>query len=259
MTDREKKIFEGPHGQKLQFFNCDTIGLVAGDVISKKEYAPNDDFMPRHGWTVYDIGAHVGVYSCWAACYGARVYAFEADISGPDSAYSLLVKNIFLNGFNNPVMDGNFITPFPVAVAANAGRQLFRFGLEDLGNTLCHDMPRIDPEREPFEVGAVSFRSILDGKFCAGPINLLKMDIEGAEYECFASIAALPDWKEVLAPVERIAMEWHPVGDIGVIANLLTASGFDVELFPKWGANESGWGYGNLYAIRPCLGKVPRA
>lgn len=86
------------------------------EIWSNRVYTPLNDEM-QSGCIVVDIGAHVGIFSIFAASDsdGIRVLSYEPH---PDD-FRLLTENIRLNGLKN-------IEPFPSAVSGASGkRKLF--------------------------------------------------------------------------------------------------------------------------------------
>ncbi len=150
----------------------------------------------HRGMTIVDCGAHVGYYSLLAARLvegQGRVYAFEPT---PES-YSVLVKNIELNGYDN-------VVAVRKAVAEKAGiRALYeskrRTGTNSLYGTRISSGP-------PLTVEAITLDEFLESE--GWPyVHLIKMDIEGAE------LAAL-DGAQVLLRRQRqlkLIVEFSPV------------------------------------------------
>lgn len=69
-------------------------------------------------------------------------------------------------------------------------------------------------------------------------IDLLKMDIEGAEAEVFGSLD-----NSLLKRIRRIALEYHPTVQVEVLRQKLSASGFSTRV------RDDGNGYGMLFAL----------
>jgi FkbM family methyltransferase len=131
----------------------------------------------RPGVTVLDVGANIGLYTLLAAKRGARVYAVEAD---PLNA-AVLRHHVEINGFREQV------TVFEMA--ATDGQRtvpLFRNPLNLGESNICS-------RGEP--CGTVPGRMLdsLDLR----PIDVCKMDIEGAELMALtgmqATLARSPD------------------------------------------------------------------
>ena len=84
----------------------------------------------------------------------------------------------------------------------------------------------------------------------AGPIDLLKMDIEGGEYEL------LEDPRFAALPVSRLVLEWHKTIDHpdgkAWCERRLTSLGYTV-VQGKWSSEHNGllWGFRNAHLPAP--------
>jgi FkbM family methyltransferase len=182
-------------------------GTTDSEVIG--EVWRNDYRVPPEGFsgTVVDIGANVGAFSVLAAKAGSkRVVAFE-----PESAnLNRLVHHMDLNGVAHRIVAyGEAVTGLGLpVVTVNTG-----------GGA------RVEPASDPWDdtVQSLTLAALLDG---FGPVELLKMDIEGGEYEAFAACPA-----SALALVERIALEFH-----GPAMPHLTHLDEDGKHLERWGA-----------------------
>ena len=137
----------------------------------------------RPGDVVLDIGANIGYYTMMMAGIvgdAGLVYAIEPEPRN----YRLLGDNVRLNG-----MDGRVET-FPLAASDRVGTaRLFVSAYSNL-NTLFPDS--YDGMRTPgiadaaIETPMTDLSSFLEGK---RPVDLLRMDIEGAEVEVLGGLA----------------------------------------------------------------------
>lgn len=121
---------------------------------------------------VVEIGAHVGVVSMWLARrYGCTVWAFEP----AEGNYRRLVANIALNGVGDQVKAGR------IAVTAD-GRDVTLVSAVD-GNSGSYSIHMTDGlTRETAQSVTLGWQLQMLGK----PIDLLKIDCEGAEFEILA-------------------------------------------------------------------------
>ena len=155
----------------------------------------------RNGGTVLDLGAHVGLFTLLALVHGARhVVAVEPIAEN----YDLLVQNL---DDNNDRVDGEAIC-VNAAVGLPVGRPLFVTGVGScarfaVGHDECPAPPAAIPEMTLDELLAVD---LFVDRHGLTDVNVVKVDIEGSEYELFeqASDAA------ILA-CRRIVMEFHGV------------------------------------------------
>ena len=122
----------------------------------------------KEGNVVVDLGANIGYYSLLAArLVGSkgRVYAFEPEPTN----YSLLLKNIELNGYHN-------IIPVSKAVSNAVGTVRLFLDNQDTGaHTICEP----GKKGKPIEVESVTLDEFFKDR--EPRIDVIKMDIEGAE------------------------------------------------------------------------------
>ena len=134
----------------------------------------------REGDVVVDAGAHHGLYSLLSSRYvgeRGRVFAFEP----LPSNYRTLIKNIAMNGADN-------VEAFNLAVAHKRGRARFN----KYNDGMMSDYGRM-------EVDVVALTDVIETH-----IDVLKVDVEGAEYEVL--LGAQP----LLSESTRIFCEVHP-------------------------------------------------
>ena len=132
----------------------------------------------KEGDVVLDLGANVGYYSLLAARLigeKGKVYAFEPEPVN----YSLLLKNIELNGYDN-------VVAVQKAVSNVAGKVRLFLDKKDTG---AHTIYQPDDEREFTEVESVILDDFFKDK--EHPINVIKMDVEGAEMAVFSGMSRI--------------------------------------------------------------------
>ena len=104
MSDISKKniLVDFVSGYKIK---CDGIDLSAiAETGVLEDYQKLKEFEIKKGDIVFDIGAHIGSFSMYAAHKGAIVYAFEPT----KTSYDRLVENIKINGYENRVKAYNY-------------------------------------------------------------------------------------------------------------------------------------------------------
>ena len=148
-------------------------------------------FSIRDGWTVADLGGQKGIFSVLAATSAkdVKVYTFEP---APEN-FASLRQNLELNALSN-------VKSFNLAVGSEDGEAILHLAAESGCNSLIQRSDvtkRGDVRVETWSMGKV-LRAL------PTPVNLLKMDIEGMEYDALLSCSA-----EDLERVERIALECH--------------------------------------------------
>jgi FkbM family methyltransferase len=170
---------------------------------------------------VLDLGANIGLFSA-SLGPGTTVTAVEAD---PKNA-ALLQRTINANG-----LDWNVICAYASSEAGTIGFT---------GGQQCFS--RADPNGDPIEM--IDVFPLFDG------VDVLKMDIEGAEWDILA------DPRMQTAP-DIFVMEWHtmrcPHPDAKAAAwEALTAAGYTNIVVPDepGGVPTEPWNNGHLWAWR---------
>lgn len=157
------------HGSRM-YLDADDRGIGSAVMLGVFEPFETDLFArcTRESMTVVDVGANVGYYSLLAARRvgkGGRVFAIEPNAA----AYAMLLQNIAANEYHS-------ITPFNKCISHRSGRALFRIDRAVAGESGM--LPQGEAEREDtitVDTGT------LDDLLPDGGVDVLKMDIEGAE------------------------------------------------------------------------------
>jgi FkbM family methyltransferase len=196
------RIIRGPLAGKKWIKGSHNLSNLLGDY----EVGQSRNFVKNVAQSkiMWDLGAHVGHYSLLYLSYSKGfVYAFEPD----QRNYSAFEKHMRLNGISNYQV-------FPVAVSDKD--QVLRFikSKSSVAGKLA--------EYGELEVQAVSMLTLLaQGK--VKPADVIKMDIEGAEYTVLVN---LKDFLITNSPI--IFLSTHG-NDIHVkCVNLLTELGYDL-------------------------------
>jgi FkbM family methyltransferase len=181
------------------------LGIYESDKqkIIPKYVKPGDIF--------YDIGANVGFYTLIASYLvknEGHVYAFEPFLKNVE----FLKKHVALNGLQN-------VTLFQLAIADHDGWVHFKEGDEGGTGKIAED--------GNLEVPVVSLDSIIADKKLSPP-NVLKIDVEGAEYQVLKGASALfRDHK----PLIFLATHGDQIHKQCV--DLLNNLGYQLETFPS--------------------------
>jgi FkbM family methyltransferase len=155
------------------------LGLIArGAKAYEPQYVSVLRTLLKPGDTVFDIGANIGFYSVlfsnWVGSRG-RVVAYEPDPTN----LKLLQRNLELNGCENAAVR-------PVALSNRSGRHLF--SVDRVTRSTGHLGPGATYGETIFGTGKEDLISVvastLDDEVSEyGAPNLIKMDIEGGEYD----------------------------------------------------------------------------
>jgi len=223
-----------------------SIGLRSGEFDTVEElyaqhmYDRDPDFIPQPGWTVFDVGANVGMFSVLQALRGASVYAFEPN---PD-CFRRLQKTMAANHLTTR------ITAFCLAVGSKPGTGFLnrpastRLDVErqTVLGFVTHDQ---DPRNNHDSGGSTRVRiTSLDQLAPAldiHNIDLLKVDTEGSEAEI------LEGARQTLRHTRRVLVECHSRELRERVTTLLEQAALYPVLYLPTADSES---IGTLYARR---------
>ncbi|MDA9260657.1 FkbM family methyltransferase [Puniceicoccaceae bacterium] len=169
---------------------------------------------PKKNPTIIDCGANVGIASVyWKKAYpDAQITAIEAD----PSVYSYLLENLNRSGCKG-------IHSINKAVWHKDGVARFTPNNAD-GGGLSDCLASAHQRPATIEVETISLASIIN----RSPVDLLKIDIEGAEAELLINQA------ECLQHVQRIFVEYHSFVDkpqqLHRLLSVLAESGFRLHI-----------------------------
>lgn len=144
--------------------------------------------------TVLDIGANVGSYAIWAVQHIPikRIHCYEP--ASMNLAY--LYKNV------------DFAEIYPFAVTSKPGPIRLYYGVHNCGECSIH---RMGEQTERYEMVDTIHPSDLPSA------EVVKIDTEGCELDIIEHMN--------LAPVLRLAFEWHSDGDLPRIDAILLSHG----------------------------------
>ena len=158
--------------------------------VPRMQIRPND--------IVVDIGANQGVFTCYAAYHGARVYAFEPF---PQS-FETLQENVRSNGFENNV------TARPWAIAGQNGTAnlIYTDMLGGVMNSINLDYcqkKNLDTQQQ-ITVPCYTLAQIIED-MKIDRIRLCKIDCEGAELDILKQLT-----EKELRKIDSFVIECHP-------------------------------------------------
>jgi FkbM family methyltransferase len=166
-------------GVKLTFLTPNALNKYRADTFSTKEPETLEwiNAIPQ-GSVLWDIGANVGLYTCFAArARGCRVFAFEPSVFNLE----LLARNIFLNELTDKVA----IVPLPLSEELSLSKLNMTTtdwggALSTFGQGFGHDGK---PIRKVFEFPTIGLSMIdaVDLLKIPRP-DYLKMDVDGIEH-----------------------------------------------------------------------------
>lgn len=158
---------------------------------------------------IIDIGSHIGSYSIYASNLykDARIYAYEPC----QENYALLLLNRKINNARN-------IKAFNLGISPKRGKERLFMG----DNTGRHSM--VNKTKDYEEMNCITLKDVFELnniKDC----SILKMDIEGAEYDILFNA---PHW--LFNKTGTIIMEWHRHNKYGKndLKIFLARKGFEI-------------------------------
>ena len=195
------------------------------EVFIEKAYFPVG-FEIHDNDIIIDIGAHIGMFSIYAAqfCKAGKIFCFEPLPDNFELLKSNVMKNKLENIFikNSAVSNKNHKLKFYQSNEDFAAGGLFR------------------KSNNFFEVGGNTLEQIFENNMIK-KCNILKMDCEGAEYEILLNLP-----KEIFSKIDKICLEYHNFNSLHYtyknLIDILEINGFQVLKLSK----PEGIGY--LYA-----------
>lgn len=181
---------------------------VVKEVIEEHEYERWGDIKMLPAYTVIDAGAHIGSFTRLALAYQCNVIAIEPD----DENFEMLLKNT--EGYTVKLVHGLLWNGKEVKFLKDAERG---------------ELNKVDSKGKMMP--SVKLDSLVE-HFKLKSIDLLKMDIEGSEYE------VLYNFKH-LDIVKQLTMEWH-YGSTKMAELIIFLEQRDFEVV--WSAGNGQWG-----------------
>jgi FkbM family methyltransferase len=201
-------------GRRLVFAHPD-IRFI-DEIILQDCYTSSDGFGIRPGWTIVDCDANIGIFALFAAIQATegRVFAIEP----AEYNCELLRENVAANYFKN-------VHVLRLAISDSSGTGTLL--LTHPGNEHIHKGVMNNSNVKTEEVRTVTMSELLDS-LELNHVDLLKMDVEGMEFDVFKDIA----WLE---RVQRVVLEVHlSVGNPRWISQRLKEAGFEALQRPAY-------------------------
>ncbi|MCX8038175.1 MAG: FkbM family methyltransferase [Candidatus Sumerlaeia bacterium] len=208
------------NGTRLCLENPQSDYRIFRNIFLRDEYRL--DRYENSRWNcVLDLGAHIGLFACRVAPRAQRVISYEPF----PKHYALLVRNVEPFGHVTAVCE---------AVAADRGSAKIFHPHKERSSAQYSLFPsgEVHGNGEFTEVPATTLADIFERHQIA-QCDLLKLDVEGAEYDILAEANAA-----LLARVQRICGEYHHTAgalsdrSVEVLVARLQSIGFSVELVP---------------------------
>lgn len=219
------KTIETTIDKRKIIFDAKRDGWIPHQYEETKQY---DSFYRfKKDWVVADIGAWLGIWAIWASPQVKQVYALEPV---PDS-FKLLCENIKLNGFKN-------VEPMKIALSSINGKEKMDIteypaassivdGIWDRANWIYGEGKKITVKTQTWDTWIKKNNIDI--------INLLKMDVEGAE------LLILSKMNNVL-PERIVVAQYHEPAPLIEIHKALHKKDYVLEGFGYYDKNASNKG-----------------
>ena len=179
IDDVSNRILDINHqGTHLKFSTLNWLTKWRAETFSDKEPETLEwiDKISKRS-VLWDIGANVGLYTCYAAKRGIRVFAFEPSVFNLET----LSRNIFLNDLTEQVT----IVPLPLTdkltfSTLNMGNTDWGGALSTVGQEYGHDGKPMDMVFKIPTIG-LSMVDAINSLNITQP-DYIKMDVDGIEH-----------------------------------------------------------------------------
>lgn len=231
---------------------------IFAEIFTEQQYIRNG-ILINEGDCIFDVGANIGLFSLFVNGIqkNLKTYAFEpiaetfAVLKENQQLHFLNNMSLFNYGLSSENNSEKLFTFYPHV----AGNSTTRPGeiiadeddfIYDLNTGKVEDLFEdffIEKKQIKCEVKTLS--SVID-ELGIDSIDLLKIDVEGEEYEVLKGIED-KDWPKI----KQIVAEVHDKkGRLGKVKEMLTSYGFDVKLQKRECLPSTYVGTFNLYAVR---------
>jgi len=191
---------------------------VWAEIFKWREYRVAEEVIKTPDVVIFDIGAHAGFFAlyCLALNESAKVWSVEPETNNLKAVKENFVLNKKLSGINI----------VPGALTVVDGDCLLKLSPDNHNH---HVLTNDDNDDDTIKVKGVSLVSLLKKSKCK-KIDLVKMDIEGGEWELFES------WDEKeFGAVANFVFEYHEDSEHRKedLTQILREHGFGVQIFPS--------------------------
>jgi FkbM family methyltransferase len=185
------------------------FGAVKDILLNREyEYLPEFELNKFEGKTIVDAGAHVGLFSLVASTFAKEVISIEPHPLN----FKLLQLNLEINNAENVMPINKALWSKPETITLYEGK-----------HTGAHTiLKKCDSKK--FNVRSITLKDLIDE---LGEIDLLKVDMEGAEFEVLSGLN-----RQDSENIKNIVAECHlEAGDISQLEKSLKENGWRTEKF----------------------------
>ncbi|OGV89931.1 hypothetical protein A2Z41_00665 [Microgenomates group bacterium RBG_19FT_COMBO_39_10] len=209
------------NGLFFHFINRKEFEILWRDIFQKEEYKIG---LSNPKPLIFDVGAHIGLSTIYFKTKypKAKIIAFEPN---PQTA-KLLRLNIKANHLKN-------VKIIEAAAYSQKGKALLYIDSATENPWTWGDslIKNIWSSKNPPKT--VSVRAVLLSKFLTKPIDLLKIDVEGAEFEIIKEASSK------FHLIKNLIIEYHetpktnPHNKLSLIAKILREIGFNINILKQ--------------------------
>jgi len=231
-------LVEFEEGGRRIFAWCpdDETFTLSRELILARVYERTPIWLRECSGTVVDAGAHVGIFSLQAARWSERVVSLEAN----GRNHTVLKLNLARNGVVN--VDARHCALWPTSDAI--------LGFCQAPHSGGGEVVEVGPGSEAHDrIDAVSLDDLVDE---LGPIDLLKIDIEGGEHAVFAASRCLDQIGRI---VGEIHLDSEDDPRLAALESILSAAGFVTRIVAErelYSARELPRLISNVSSLRGC-------
>lgn len=174
----------------------------------------------RQSSIILDIGAHIGLFSIYASALNPKVKIIA--LEPEPNNFALMKENLKLNHCENVVVKN-------IALVSDGQQNIDLYLSENSHNHTTTPNHLTTQPLDHVIVPATNLGKLIKQNKL-DKISLLKMDIEGTEFEIFENVE-----DKILNIVENIAVEYHEDENNkrADLENIIRSHGFSVEHFPN--------------------------
>lgn len=214
LLPENRRNTEKVHGFRIYFPSYSTFCFLFECIFLRREY---DFKCDKESPFVIDCGSNIGMSVIWFKWRypEARIIAFEPD----EQAFAHLSNNVRINNLSSVELHQK-------AVGCRDEQRVFHIDIDDpasLGMSLSKRLY----ENSSRKVGETTVECVRLSSFLDGPVDILKLDVEGAEYEVLSELHE----KGKLSDIREVFIEYHynesnPENSLVEILQMLKANGY---------------------------------
>ncbi|MEK7643992.1 MAG: FkbM family methyltransferase [Patescibacteria group bacterium] len=187
------------------------------EIFKLREYRRAEEIIANSRGLIVDVGAHAGFFSLYCRALNPQIPIIAVEPEPRNIA--ALNKHLKLNRVENVLVE-------QTALAAKSGKRELFVSPDSSFHYLLTDDEKTDNK---ITVNCITLNDLAK-KYRINGIDLLKMDIEGGEYELVKNWGA-SEW----GMIRQIVMEYHDHRGHrhGDIKRIMNENGFSVEEYPS--------------------------